>query len=328
MTPMTRKRCAADPHVLAQRVRLAEELPLELRPEHGQRRAAPRVLRRQEPARPHFEPPDRRHRRRSRRRRRPRGRARRPRRAAVPNATGTTFSTPGTRRSASASSSVSLRRVAADRARDAGGRVLPGVDGEQVRAELRELARGCSTPRPLAERGQEDDRGDPDDDPEHGQRGAQPVGRNRAPGEAQERPRRLTLTSSRAPRPGRAAPPAAPAARRRRARPRARRRSPRRPPRRAPRPGSRVEAQEHGPAQREAQRQRRPAPPAVERIAASTRKTATTCRRVTPTALSSPISRVRSETETSITFMIPIPATVSEIAAMPPGPRSGSRGSG
>jgi hypothetical protein len=40
-------------------------------------------------------------------------------------------------------------------------------------------------------------------------------------------------------------------------------------------------------------------------------------RRETPRAFSSPISRVLSETETSITFMMPIPATVREIAAIP-----------
>ncbi|MBI2838143.1 MAG: hypothetical protein HYX75_07505 [Acidobacteria bacterium] len=38
---------------------------------------------------------------------------------------------------------------------------------------------------------------------------------------------------------------------------------------------------------------------------------------MTPTAFISPISEVRSDTDTSITFMIPIPATVNEIAAMP-----------
>ena len=37
-----------------------------------------------------------------------------------------------------------------------------------------------------------------------------------------------------------------------------------------------------------------------------------------PIAFSRPTSRVRSETETSIRFMIPIPATASETAAMPP----------
>ena len=38
---------------------------------------------------------------------------------------------------------------------------------------------------------------------------------------------------------------------------------------------------------------------------------------MTPTAFSRPISRVRSLTETIITFMIPMPATESEMAAIP-----------
>ena len=37
-----------------------------------------------------------------------------------------------------------------------------------------------------------------------------------------------------------------------------------------------------------------------------------------PTALRMPISRVRSRTETSMMFMIPIPPTISEIEAIPP----------
>ncbi len=37
-----------------------------------------------------------------------------------------------------------------------------------------------------------------------------------------------------------------------------------------------------------------------------------------PRALRSPISRVRSVTETSMMFMIPIPPTSSEMPAMPP----------
>ncbi len=46
------------------------------------------------------------------------------------------------------------------------------------------------------------------------------------------------------------------------------------------------------------------------------------CRRISlsvaPTALRSPISRVRSVTETSIIFMMPMPPTTSEIAATAP----------
>ena len=41
-------------------------------------------------------------------------------------------------------------------------------------------------------------------------------------------------------------------------------------------------------------------------------------RRRAPTALRMPISRVRSRTETSMMFMIPMPPTISEIEAMPP----------
>ena len=41
-------------------------------------------------------------------------------------------------------------------------------------------------------------------------------------------------------------------------------------------------------------------------------------RRVAPTALRIPISRVRSVTDTNMMFMIPIPPTRSETAAMPP----------
>ena len=41
-------------------------------------------------------------------------------------------------------------------------------------------------------------------------------------------------------------------------------------------------------------------------------------RRVAPIALRMPISRVRSRTETSMMFMIPMPPTTSEIEAIPP----------
>ena len=41
-------------------------------------------------------------------------------------------------------------------------------------------------------------------------------------------------------------------------------------------------------------------------------------RGVAPSALRSPISRIRSVTETSMMFMTPMPPTSSEIAAMPP----------
>ena len=41
-------------------------------------------------------------------------------------------------------------------------------------------------------------------------------------------------------------------------------------------------------------------------------------RRRAPTALRMPISRVRSRTDTSMMFMIPMPPTISEIEAIPP----------
>ncbi len=50
---------------------------------------------------------------------------------------------------------------------------------------------------------------------------------------------------------------------------------------------------------------------------ASARKARRICRRSAPRAFRRPISRVRSETETSMTFMIPTPATASEMLAMP-----------
>ena len=43
--------------------------------------------------------------------------------------------------------------------------------------------------------------------------------------------------------------------------------------------------------------------------------------RLAPMALRMPISRVLSETDTSMMFMMPIPPTSSEIAAMPPSSR-------
>ena len=55
----------------------------------------------------------------------------------------------------------------------------------------------------------------------------------------------------------------------------------------------------------------------MERSTASARKASRICRRPAPRAFRRPISRVRSETETSITFMMPTPATASETLAMP-----------
>ena len=59
-------------------------------------------------------------------------------------------------------------------------------------------------------------------------------------------------------------------------------------------------------------------PPRSERVRASTRNWARMSRPRAPMALRMPISRVRSRTETSMMFMIPIPPTTSEIEAMPP----------
>ena len=58
-------------------------------------------------------------------------------------------------------------------------------------------------------------------------------------------------------------------------------------------------------------------PPSSERTSASTRNWARMSRPRAPMALRMPISRVRSRTETSMMFMIPMPPTSSEIEAMP-----------
>ena len=62
-------------------------------------------------------------------------------------------------------------------------------------------------------------------------------------------------------------------------------------------------------------------PPRSESVRASTRNWARMSRPRAPTALRMPISRVRSRTETSMMFMIPMPPTTSEIEAMPPSSR-------
>ena len=58
-------------------------------------------------------------------------------------------------------------------------------------------------------------------------------------------------------------------------------------------------------------------PPSAEVVAAST----TNCDRITrslaPSALRMPISRVRSVTDTSMMFIMPMPPTSSEMLAMP-----------
>ena len=59
-------------------------------------------------------------------------------------------------------------------------------------------------------------------------------------------------------------------------------------------------------------------PPRSDRVSASTRNWARMSRPRAPIALRMPISRVRSRTETSMMFMIPMPPTTSEIEAIPP----------
>ena len=57
-------------------------------------------------------------------------------------------------------------------------------------------------------------------------------------------------------------------------------------------------------------------PPISASVTASTRNCARMSRLRAPTAIRSPISRVRSVTDTSMMFMIPIPPTSSETEAI------------
>ena len=59
-------------------------------------------------------------------------------------------------------------------------------------------------------------------------------------------------------------------------------------------------------------------PPSRLSVVASIRNCVSTSRRLAPTALRSPISRVRSVTLTSMIFIMPMPPTSSEIAAIAP----------
>ena len=59
------------------------------------------------------------------------------------------------------------------------------------------------------------------------------------------------------------------------------------------------------------------APPARQSTSASIRNCIRMSRFLAPSALRTPISRVRSVTETSMMFMIPIPPTSSETSAIP-----------
>ena len=88
-----------------------------------------------------------------------------------------------------------LARRAPEDAGDAERLRLAGVDGEDVRAELGELRQHVDA-RALADRGQQDDRGDPDRDPEHREQRAQAVGPKGPGREAQEVAHRLTVPPS------------------------------------------------------------------------------------------------------------------------------------
>ena len=59
-------------------------------------------------------------------------------------------------------------------------------------------------------------------------------------------------------------------------------------------------------------------PPMPQSIPASIKNWVTMLERCAPMARRIPISRVRSVTVTSMMFMMPMPPTSSEIAAMPP----------
>ena len=58
-------------------------------------------------------------------------------------------------------------------------------------------------------------------------------------------------------------------------------------------------------------------PPSVQSTTASIRNWSRMLKRVAPSALRMPISRVRSVTDTSMMFMMPMPPTSSDTAAMP-----------
>ena len=58
-------------------------------------------------------------------------------------------------------------------------------------------------------------------------------------------------------------------------------------------------------------------PPTSESVIASIRNCPSTSRRVAPSALRMPISRVRSVTDTSMMFMITMPPTISDTEATP-----------
>ena len=75
-------------------------------------------------------------------------------------------------------------RRTAEGSRDAAGLRLARIDGEEIGAELRELLENVA-PGALADRGQQDDRGNPDSNAECRQKGAQPMGAQRMQGKAE-----------------------------------------------------------------------------------------------------------------------------------------------
>ena len=74
-------------------------------------------------------------------------------------------------------------------------------------------------------------------------------------------------------------------------------------------------AASHAP-RRNADARRRSSPPMTESVSASTRNCARMWCGLAPTAMRTPISRVRSVTLTSMMFMMPMPPTSSDTAAM------------
>ena len=213
---------------------------------------------------------------------------RRPRRRrastrAVPNATGTTSSTP--RQPAQRLGVVDGERWVVPPSTPGMPRVfgLARVDREEVGAELGELAEDVVA-RALADRGEQDHRGDADGDAEHREHRAQPVARRgrRARGggarasTSPPRQRRDRVEPARAPRRQHAEEHARPPSASTRPPP------PPRPAARRAAPGRRAPEHLDAPPSRG---RGRPAPPAVESSAASARNTASTCPPPAPSAL-------------------------------------------
>ena len=115
------------------------------------------------------------------------------------------------------------------------------------------------------------------------------------------------LIRNAAPRSDRGAPPCAPGSSRRRCRPRRRTGSRRRSPRPRSAPASRRRSR--SPAESATPMTMPAMPPVTLRSTASARNCSSTCSRRAPIAMRRPISRVRSVTDTSRMFMMPMPPT-------------------